>query len=105
MPSVLPPRPFTRTLLVRVAVVWLCLHVAMSIGSIQARVPSPQAIVGTPLTALWLAAATVLVLWVLMSRERELVFLGNLGYAFRDCLPIVATECALLELGLRLLLA
>ncbi len=101
----MPPRPFGDALVLRAAVVWLFLHGAMGAGSATMGVPFPRSFVGTPITALWLTAATVTVVWAESRRQRELVFLANLGYPFRWLGSLVAVECIALDVALRLLFA
>jgi hypothetical protein len=74
----------------------------MAAGSSAMRVPMPRALLGSPLTALWLTAATGLVVWFEMRRHRETVFLANLGYSLLRLEGIVVAECLLLDAMLRL---
>lgn len=102
MPRLLPPRPFGSALAFRAALVWLFLRGAMAVGSAALEVPFPRALIGTPLTSLWLAAATIAAVWFELWRQRELIFLANLGYSFSRLGTVVAVECVALELALRL---
>lgn len=71
-------------------------------GSAAMRVPFPRALLGSPLTLLWLTAVTAVVVWFEMRRHREIVFLANLGYSLLRLEGIVVAECVLLDAMLRL---
>lgn len=101
----LPPNPFGRALLVRTAVIWLFLHGAMAVGSGASGVPFPRSIIGAPVAVLWLTAATVAALRFEMWRQRELVFLANLGFSSARLGTTVVFVCLLLEIALRLTVA
>jgi hypothetical protein len=109
--SPIPPGPFGLTILGRTAAVWLFLHGAMALlpymmsEGAAMRVPLPQALVGSPLTLLWLTAATCAVVLFESWRHREMVFLGNLGYSPAHVGGVVVSECVLLDLLLRVSLA
>ncbi len=102
---ILPPPPLRSAFVLRVAAVWAFLHGVMAVGSLPMRVPFPRAVVGSPLTTLWLTLAALAVVGIDMWRRRELMFLANLGYSFRHLGLLIAAECVLLDAVLRGLLA
>ena len=99
----LPPAPFLRRALVRAAAVWLFLRAAMVIGSTNMRppVPMPDALLGTPLTAIWITAVTVGAVRLEMGRHRETGFLRNLGVSFVPLALVLGMASLVADLMLR----
>lgn len=104
MPVRLPPPPFLRRALVRAAVVWVFLRGILMMGSRVAKppVPMPDALLGTPLTALWITALTVGAVRLEMWRHRETPFLRNLGVGFGPLGVVVGTASLAGDVALRL---
>jgi hypothetical protein len=85
-----------------VAILWIFLRSAAGVGAAGLGVPYPEALLGPPITVLWLTVAIILAVRVEMSRRREGIFLENLGHSFAPIATVVAAETSLLELALRL---
>ena len=103
MKRFLPPRPFLDTILTRVALVWLALHMfsagfaAMSGGSFS------EGLAVGPAGIIWIWGVVLIALRLDLERRSESVFLANLGHSVTRISFLALLECSVLEAGLGLL--
>ena len=102
MPHLLPPRPFLDAIAARVTLVWLLIRGAAAIGSAAMRVPYPEALTGPLITVPVVVIAVIIAVRFEMWRRSELVFLANLGHSFGRIAALVATQCLVFEVVMRL---
>lgn len=94
-----PPRPFLDALAFRGVVLWFVARAVIGAGSAATAGPDARSmtallLVGSTVTAVVLATS-----WFEMWRRGELLFLANLGFAFRHVAVFLSLLCALMEVG------
>ena len=101
MVNFLPPRPFHRTLAVRIAALWTFLRLAAMVGTVMAEEPTRAGFLGPVSLALLVDPVVLLVLFIDMNRRGELIYLANLGYSFQRLAVGFLGLCLLFEALLR----
>lgn len=94
-----PPRPFLDAIALRGVTLWCFARAVIAAGSMAAADAASVSASASVLVGTTVTAVVVVVSWLEMWRRGEMLFLANLGLAFRHTAAFLVLQCVLLEVA------